>query len=45
MLDDVAVKEILSAGKNADEKSNALLLAALKNGGKDNITVIVMCVK
>lgn len=44
MVDDSAIKKILSQSKNSDDLSRELVYRALHNGGKDNITVMVISV-
>ena len=41
MVNDAAITAILAKGASADETCRALVDAALKNGGKDNVTAIV----
>ena len=42
MVEDSAIAEILSTIKNPDAAAKALLQKALDNGGKDNVTVLVV---
>jgi protein phosphatase len=41
MVDDAAITSVLNAAPPAAEAAQALVNLALKNGGKDNVTVIV----
>lgn len=45
MVKDPELQQILSAAKNAEEAAKQLVLAALRNGGRDNVTVIALFVK
>jgi serine/threonine protein phosphatase PrpC len=39
MVDTEVISSVLSRAASADEACQVLLAAALKNGGKDNITI------
>jgi serine/threonine protein phosphatase PrpC len=41
MVNDSGIAEILDRGETAEKTCQALVDAALKAGGKDNVTVIV----
>jgi protein phosphatase len=41
MVDDAAIGSVLSRATSADEACKLLLEAALKNGGKDNVTIVL----
>lgn len=45
MLDDTAIGSILSSSASLKEKTENLYESALKNGGKDNITILLVQVK
>lgn len=42
MVDDLEISSILGASKNSKQASSDLLARAIKNGGQDNITLIVI---
>jgi serine/threonine protein phosphatase PrpC len=42
MLDSESIREIITAGGSLKEKSHKLVEAANRNGGKDNITVVLV---
>ena len=42
MVDDETIQELLSAGADAQATAQALVDAALENGGEDNVTVVVV---
>ena len=44
MLTDKEIEEILITDDNLEEKANKLFAEALNYGGKDNITIILVCV-
>ena len=45
MLDDAAIEGVLKTPDTAEQKTRALYEAALKNGGKDNITILLVKVE
>ena len=42
-VEDEAINEIITKADNPDEAASNLVSRALENGGKDNITVIIVC--
>jgi protein phosphatase len=42
-VDDLAINEIIATAENPEEAASNLIATALANGGKDNITVIIVC--
>ena len=42
-VEDEAINEIITAADNPEEAASNLVSRALENGGKDNITVIIVC--
>ncbi|MBR3738839.1 MAG: serine/threonine-protein phosphatase [Clostridia bacterium] len=45
MVKDPELSQILAAAPNSEEAAKQLVLAALRNGGRDNVTVICLFVK
>lgn len=42
-VEDEAINDIITAAENPEEAASNLVSKALENGGKDNITVIIVC--
>jgi protein phosphatase len=42
-VDDAQISEIMSLAGNVEDAADNLVTAAIDNGGKDNVTVIVIC--
>jgi len=44
MLTNIDIKRVLSTNSTIEEKAETLFVEALKNGGTDNITIIIIAV-
>jgi serine/threonine protein phosphatase PrpC len=44
-VDDAAINDVIAAAENPEQAASDLVDTALANGGKDNITVIVVCLE
>lgn len=45
MVEDSDIEQILNGSNNSNDISQALVAKALENGGKDNVTAMVVCVE
>ena len=45
MVEDLDIEQLLNSSNNSKDISQALVAKALENGGKDNVTVMVVCVE
>jgi len=44
-VDDAAINDVIATAENPEQAASDLVDTALANGGKDNITVIVVCLE
>jgi protein phosphatase len=44
-VDDAAINDVITAAENPEQAASDLVDTALANGGKDNITVIIVCLE